>query len=158
MKKVFMPFVLAALAIGSVALAQDNAEIVLSSDACRNLAVYQPGVDGDAAYKPGVDVTGKPVVEADLGGGGIPAPDTVEFDLTVDMAQYLGFSVNPAVEGKIGIAKITVLPDGRILRDGQPLEGQAEAALRALCKDSKTQKNTPKPDFQKQADPAYNQR
>lgn len=134
--------VIGGLAVASYSLAQnENADLVLSDGACRNLAVYQPGADGDAAYKPGVDVAGKPVVEADLGGGGITPPETVEFDLTVDMAQYLGYGVSPTPEGHIHIAKITVLPDGRVLRDGEPLEGQAEAALRALCVDKKPQKH-----------------
>lgn len=133
--------VLSGVALASYSLAQnDSPDLVLSNDACRNLTAYQPGIDGDAAYKPGVDVTGKPVVEADLGGGGIKAPETVEFDLTVDMAQYLGYSVAPTPEGHIHIAKITVLPDGRVLRDGEPLEGQAEVALRALCQQKKTEK------------------
>ncbi len=134
-----MAVVLATIAAASYSLAQDdNTTIVLSDDACRYLTAYQPGVDGDATYKPGVDASGKPVVEADLNsGGGIPAPEMVEFDLTVDMAQYLGLGVAPQPEGHIHIAKITVFPDGRVLRDGEPLEGQAQASLRALCKDKK---------------------
>lgn len=133
--------IVSGLAAASYSLAQnDSTDLVLSNDACRNLTAYQPGADGDATYKPGVDVTGKPVVEADLGGGGIAAPETVEFDLTVDMAQYLGYSATQTPEGKIHIAKITVLPDGRVLRDGEPLEGQAQAALRALCQPKKPEK------------------
>lgn len=124
------------IAIASYGLAQsDGPDFILSDDACRNLTAYQPGGDGDATYQPGIDSTGKPVVEADIGDGGIPAPDVVEFNLTVDMAQYLGYSVASNPEGHIHIAKITVLPDGRVLRDGEPIEGQAQAALRALCKD-----------------------
>lgn len=143
MKKSFkilsVAVVLATIAAASYSFAQDDSTtVVLSDDACRYLTAYQPGVDGDAAYKPGVDASGKPVVEADLNsGGGVPAPEVVEFDLTVDMAQYLGMSVAPQPEGHIHIAKITVLPDGRVLRDGEPLEGQAQASLRALCKDKK---------------------
>lgn len=133
--------VTAGIAAASYGMAQNETpDLVLSNDACRNLTAYQPGADGDAAYKPGVDATGKPVVEADLGGGGVAAPQTVEFDLTVDMAQYLGYSINPTPEGQIHVAKITVLPDGRVLRDGEPLEGQAQAALRALCQPKKTEK------------------
>ncbi len=140
-KLVAAAVVVSGLALASYSLAQDEGtDLVLSNDACRNLTAYQAGADGDASYKPGVDVTGKPVVEADLGGGGVSAPETVEFDLTVDMAQYLGYSISPTPEGQIHVAKITVLPDGRVLRDGEPLEGQAQAALRALCQPKKTQK------------------
>lgn len=133
--------ILAGVAAASYGQAQNEGpDLMISDEACRNMAVYQPGADGDANYKPGVDVTGKPVVEADIASGGISAPATVEFDLTVDMAQYLGYAVSPTPEGQIHIAKITVLPDGRVLRDGEPLEGHAQAALRALCLQKKTEK------------------
>lgn len=130
---------------------QDRSELSLSADACRNLTAYQPGMDGDADYKPGVDVSGKPVVEADLNAdGGIPAPKTVEFDLTVDMAQYLGVGVTPTPEGNIRVAHISVDPQGHVLVDGQPMEGQSAQALRALCKEAKKPADSgQKPDFQK---------
>ncbi len=126
------------LALGSYAGAQGNgqpedAERMLSDDACRQLSVYQPDQDGSADYKPGVDVTGKPVVEADIGGAALPVPEVIEFQLTADVAQYLDLPATPRPEGYLALGTISILPDGRVLRDGAPLETQAEAALRALC-------------------------
>lgn len=108
-------------------------DLQLSAEACRQLVVHQPAQDGDATYRPGVDVHGRPVVEADIGGAALPPPDVVEFRLTVDMAQYLNLNVSPMPEGQIGLGTISVLPDGTVLRDGQPMESGAETALRALC-------------------------
>lgn len=112
-------------------------DLGLSQEACRYLTAYKPGADGSAAYEPGVDVTGKPVVEADIGGSSIPAPDEITFDLSVDMAQYLGLNPVPRPEGFIDLGIISVLPDGTVLHDGQPLESQAESDLRALCYEQK---------------------
>lgn len=163
MKKYALLFALAGgaamAAFAGYSRAQEmDAGLVLSDEACRSLAIYRAGADGDAGYKPGVDVAGKPVVEADVNDGGIPAPETVEFNLTVDMAQYLGLAGPLTPEGDIPIARISVLPDGQVLRDGQPLEGQAVAALRSLCKAKNPEDSGKKPDFHKPDDPAYNQR
>lgn len=129
---------------GTLAAAQTlttntNADLMLSDEACRQLTAYQPGVDGSADYKPGVDVTGKPVVEADIGGAAIPVPEAIEFQLSVDMAQYLGYYTSPQPEGYVDLGTITVLPDGQVLRNGAPMETQAETALRALCEGNKIQ-------------------
>ncbi len=43
--------VVVALTIAGVAaMAGDDADLLLSADACRQLTAYQPGVDGNAAY------------------------------------------------------------------------------------------------------------
>lgn len=110
----------------------------LSADACRQLANYQPKKDGDAEYKPGVDVNGKPVVEADLGGNAIPVPDTVRFHLSVDMAEYLGLAGNgPNPAGYVDFGEVEIDRDGSVYLDGRPMESQQEAALRALCDEQK---------------------
>jgi hypothetical protein len=51
---------------------------------CQNLVQYRP--NPGVAYKPGVDVRGRPVAPADLPGSGISVepPDLVEFDITFD--------------------------------------------------------------------------
>lgn len=110
----------------------------LSADACRQLSGYETKKDGDAEYKPGVDVTGKPVVEADLGGNAIAVPDPVRFHLSVDMAEYLGLAgsgPNPA--GYVDFGEVEIDRDGSVFLDGKPMESQQEAALRALCDEKK---------------------
>ena len=126
---------------------QPPKDLILPAEACRSITAYQPGADGDAAYKPGVDVTGKPVVEADIDSGGIKAPDVVEFNLTVDVAQYLGVQ-QQVVEGQVGLGTISVHPDGKVLLNGAPMQSEAEVALRALCEQEKPADSGLKPDFQ----------
>lgn len=122
---------------------------VLDAQVCQALAIHQPGIDGSAEYEPGVDVNGKPVVEADLNNSGIVMADTITFPLSVDMAQYLGISVSPVPEGQIALGTVAVpLKGGSVTLNGEPLEGQAEAALRALCLE--------KEPLQKAVKPAYN--
>lgn len=155
MKRILAATVMAGLVLAGAALAQDGShekdilggksahEILapapsLSADACRQLANYQPKKDGDAEYKPGVDVNGKPVVEADLGGNAIPVPDPVRFHLSVDMAEYLGLAGNgPNPAGYVDFGEVEIHRDGSVFLDGKPMESQQEAALRALCDEEK---------------------
>lgn len=100
---------------------------------CRAMTLHAP--DEDVAYKPGVDVHGKPVVGADLNTSPLKLPENFSFDITVDVMQHMGVQPPEGVEGKAPVGRIDILPDGRMLFNGQPMEGEAEAALRALCKD-----------------------
>lgn len=152
MKKTFIFASVVLLAGAATVWAQSETalqpkDLILPTEACRSITAYQPGIDGDAAYKPGVDVTGKPVVEADIDSGGIKAPDVVEFNLTVDVAQYLGVQ-QQVVEGQVGLGTISVHPDGKVLLNGAPMQSDAEVALRALCEQEKPADSGVKPDFQ----------
>jgi hypothetical protein len=104
----------------------------LSAQECQYLVEYKPSVDGNADYQPGVDVHGKPVVEADISTSVIQPPEKYSFDLTVDVAKYIGLTKPTGVMGETKMGTITV-EKGKVLFDGKPLESDAEAALRALC-------------------------
>lgn len=97
---------------------------------CREMAGYKqpPGV----AYEPGVDVHGKPVVEADLNPSPVQVPDTIVFLVSVDMAQYLGLQTSPGTETNATMGAIT-FENGQLSFNGEPMEGQAAKALRELC-------------------------
>ncbi|HEX2753183.1 MAG TPA: hypothetical protein VHP34_08830, partial [Alphaproteobacteria bacterium] len=56
--------------------------VMIDHAACRALVRHQPA--DDVTYKPGVDVHGKPVVEADINAAPITIPETVRFNITVD--------------------------------------------------------------------------
>lgn len=99
---------------------------------CQYLTAYQPGVDGDAEYKPGVDTEGKPVAAADMNTSVISPPKKIEFDLTVDMAKYMGITSPTGFEGKADMGKISV-ENGQIKFNGKSLESDAEAKLKAFC-------------------------
>lgn len=69
------------------ALAQNQALSVSVSD-CQRIVSHRPSADVE--YKPGVDVHGKAVVPADLGGGhGIALPESVDIQIGIDLADRL---------------------------------------------------------------------
>ncbi len=128
MKRFFIPlFVLFSMP----AMAQT---VVLEDAACRAIVQHQPA--DDVTYQPGVDVNGKPVVEADLDASPIQLPETVSFDITVDVMKYAGIAPPSGVEGQAVIGRVDINKDGRMYFNGQPMEGQSQTALRALCKDN----------------------
>ena len=153
-------FVVAALvSLSGACLAEGDKDLLtyqLSDDACAMIVSHQPDNDLNVTYQPGVDVHGKPVVEADLDSAVLPAPEEVSFDLTVDMAQYLGVTTAPKPEGQIGLGRITVKRSGEVLMDGNPLESRQQAALRALCAEEKAAKTGVKVPLDKPVKPLYN--
>lgn len=104
---------------------------VLDTSLCQAMATYQPS--DDVAYVPGVDVNGKPVVEADLSSSPVILPDVTGFDITVDVARYAGLATAPADEMLAAVGRVEIGKNGHMTFNGQPMEGEAEAALRALC-------------------------
>lgn len=89
-----------------------------------------------AQYVPGVDVKGKPVAPADLppeqGGAVSIMPEKLEFNLTVDAAQYLGV-VPQGVEMQGKIGTIT-LEGNKVFYNGEPLNQTEEERLFDICK------------------------
>ena len=101
--KALMPLSLTALmavmvASGIDAHAQTTDEAAVQVDAfpkvritkrdCRRLVRHY--ASADVAYKPGVDVRGNPVVDADVNDGfAVPLPDVYEFNVTKDLSAYL---------------------------------------------------------------------
>lgn len=80
-----------------------------------------------AAYQPGVDVHGNPVVPADINAAS-PAlmPSRVTFPLTIDMAQAFNIPVPPGTKMEAGFGMIEAFTDGRVLFNGQDLSAQAQ--------------------------------
>ncbi|TAL27382.1 MAG: hypothetical protein EPN97_17470 [Alphaproteobacteria bacterium] len=139
MKRCSLPLV-ALLAVFLCAAATAKKTPELDAGVCREMAAYHPEPGQSADYKPGVDVHGKPVVEADLNPSQMKVADTVSFDVTVDLARYAGLEVPEGTEDKTAIGTITVDREGHMTFNGRPLEGDAEKALRALCS-PKTEEN-----------------
>jgi hypothetical protein len=129
-KRLFLLFVLAPAA--AFAAAPPPNELGLTEGDCQAMAVtHKPAPD--VAYKSGVDVHGKPVVEADLDPPDIELPEIYQFPLTVDAAKYMGMAVPPELEGKTTLGMVTVSQNGDATFNGKPLEGSAQAALKAAC-------------------------
>ncbi len=138
MKPFAMPFTLvAALMSAAPALAEP---VVISAADCRALVAHVPSAD--ATYQPGVDVRGKAVVPADLGGAPIDLPATIDIQLNVDVARRLGargtegsniLSSRKGLEGLAPLGKLTVKGND-VFWNGRQIQSQDEAALAAACR------------------------
>lgn len=129
MKSIVMFAVLGGLAVTPVCL-EHKLQKELPDGLCRQLVAHVP--DADVAYQPGVDVHGKPVVGADIDPPAVEMPARIAFNLTVDMAQYLGIDRPPGTEGYASLGTV-VFENGVLTFNGKPLSGQSETALRAIC-------------------------
>ncbi|MHA1113003.1 MAG: hypothetical protein ACTSRY_00650 [Alphaproteobacteria bacterium] len=123
----------ASLALAAVTQAQAQAVTVVVSRAdCARLVRHVPAPD--VAYRPGIDVHGRPVAPADLPGTPrIVLPEEFEIKITVDLRARLGLPADPgkyAGEVKVGTVRYR---DGRAWFNGQPLEDESQARLSAAC-------------------------
>ena len=101
-----------------------GAEEVLPPE-CKLLAVQSPN-NSDAAYQPGVDVHGKPVVPVDLNAGQPSAlvPQTVVVPLSVDLAQRLQGHTVEGLQLEAPLGMLEIHPNGRVVYNGQDLTPQ----------------------------------
>ncbi|MGQ0664330.1 MAG: hypothetical protein ACT4P2_12265 [Pseudomonadota bacterium] len=101
---------------------------------CRRLVRHQPAPD--VAFRPGVDVRGRPVAPADLyAGPEIRPPETFSFDVTVDLnLDDAGLEEKDFVHPGVTIGRITVEAGGRVLFNGQSLDDPRLEALAELCR------------------------
>ncbi len=123
MKKLILLF----LVLAMPALAQD---IVIEEDYCQYLTEYQP--TADVEYQPGIDVNGNAVVPADIGGAQIVAAEVIEFNIAVDVAEYIGLPTQPGIENFANVGTIQVV-NNQLFFNGEPLKTDSEKALLALC-------------------------
>ena len=114
---------IASLGAAASASAAESKVVTLSKEACGRLVQHVPA-DG-VTYKPGVDVRGKPVVPADLGGGpSIAIPDEINIQIGIDLADRLTLR-----EARRGAAPTPGLPGtptpAAPIRKVLPYEGRA---------------------------------
>ncbi|MCH9000216.1 MAG: hypothetical protein IID48_18415 [Proteobacteria bacterium] len=101
---------------------------------CARLVAHVP--DPDVAYRPGVDVHGREVVPADLGGAPrIELPETILIDIEIDLLARFGIPANPALYDPDAEVGEVAYRDGRFTFNGQPLQDQAQAELAARCQE-----------------------
>ncbi|MFM8988843.1 MAG: hypothetical protein ACKOUS_04100 [Alphaproteobacteria bacterium] len=125
--KIILALVFATAFAAAPALAQT---VVVDSAACRALATHQPSPD--VAYRPGVDVRGRPVVGADLNPAPAILPPTLSFDLNADLAPFLPAGSRLSLP-QMGVGRVTIGPDGKVMFNGQPVGQGDGAALAAAC-------------------------
>jgi len=126
------------------ALSAARAETVtLSTGDCSKLVAHQPA--DDVTYKPGVDVRGKPVVPADLGGGSaVKIPESIDIQIGIDLADRLALrdarkSGAPATtrkvlpfEGKAPLGTLSVKGND-VYWNGERIAPQDELLLAEAC-------------------------
>jgi len=129
--------------------------VTLSTGECAKLVQHVPA--DDVTYKPGVDVRGKPVVPADLGGGSaITMPEEIHIQIGVDLADRLALrnskltppptpglpgppSASPAVrpvmpfEGKGHVGVLSVKGND-VFWNGERIAPQDEVLLAEACR------------------------
>ena len=105
-----------------------------SADCRRVLTEHRPAPD--VAYQPGVDVRGRPVVGADLNPAPqFQVPDTVAFDIAVDLKKYGIAATSPLFQPNFKLGEVRMdVASGRVLYNGQPLGNPELEALREACR------------------------
>jgi hypothetical protein len=101
---------------------------------CQLLVMHKPA--DDVAYKPGVDVHGKPVVEADLTQPLDVSVKEIEIPITIDIAQNLGLAVPPGMETKATVGVVKMKADGSATFNDKPLNLGPDQALIAVCEEN----------------------
>ncbi len=114
------------------AAAHETATVTITRADCARLVEHVPGPD--VAYQPGVDVYGREVAPADLGGAPrIELPETILIDIEVDLQARFGTPENEVLFDPDAEMGWVVYHDGRFTFNGQPLQDEAEAELAARC-------------------------
>ncbi len=85
--RIFSTLAVCCAALTLPAAAQE--QVTITADNCRLLARHVPGAD--VVHRQGVDVRGKKVVPADIGGAPtIKLPEVIAFDVKADLRNFLG--------------------------------------------------------------------
>lgn len=121
---------LSALAWASAA----NAEIAISRRDCERLVRHEP--TPDVAYQSGVDVHGRPVVPADLGGGAqVELPDVIYIPIEVLLQDGYGIPANSVLYDATALVGIVSVRGNEVYFEDQPLTDPEIAALGEACRD-----------------------
>jgi hypothetical protein len=128
--------------IGSIALmlsvvawaAPASAEIAISRRDCQRLVNHEPAPD--VTYQPGVDVHGRPVVPADLGGGQqIQLPDVIYIPIEVLIQDKFGIPANSVLYDATALVGVVEVRGNQVYFEDQPLTDPEIVALEEACRD-----------------------
>ena len=110
------------------------ADIAVTRADCDRLVKHQPapGVE----YQPGVDVHGRPVAPADIGGGyQIKPPETIIIPIEILIQDRFNIPTNSVLwNAKAQVGVVTVKGD-QVYYEGQLLGDPETAALEQLCRE-----------------------
>src|SRR5262245_29982411 len=128
--------------IGSIALVlaavvwavPASAEIAISRKDCQRLVNHEPAPD--VTYQPGVDVHGRPVAPADLGGGQqIQLPDVIYIPIEVLIQDKYGIPANSVLYDATALVGVVAVRGNRVYFEDQELTDPEVAALEQACRD-----------------------
>ncbi|PJK29684.1 hypothetical protein [Minwuia thermotolerans] len=96
--------------------------VVIEEGRCRLAELHQPAPD--VAYQPGVDVHGRPVAPADIGGGSnVTPPSEVSIQLLIPITEFLAVAPPFLGEVEVNAGEVTVdTRTGAIRYRGQRLD------------------------------------
>jgi hypothetical protein len=111
-----------------------NAEIAISRKDCQRLVNHEPAPD--VTYQPGVDVHGRPVVPADLGGGQqIQLPDVIYIPIEVLIQDKFGIPANSVLYDATALVGVVEVRGNQVYFEDQPLTDPEIVALEEACRD-----------------------
>ena len=128
--------------IGSIALvlllvawtAPASAEIAISRKDCQRLVNHEPAPD--VTYQPGVDVHGRPVAPADLGGGQqIQLPEVIYIPIEVLIQDKYGIPANSVLYDATALVGVVSVRGNQVYFEDQPLTDPEIVALEEACRD-----------------------
>jgi len=130
--RIALPVALILTAVGWVAPA--SAEIAISRRDCERLVRHEPGPD--VAYQPGVDVHGRPVAPADLGGGTqLELPDVIYIPIEIFLQDKYGIPANSVLFNARAQVGVVEVHGDKVYYEDQLLTDPESAALEAACRD-----------------------
>jgi hypothetical protein len=115
-------------------LAPASAEVAISRRDCQQLVRHEPAPD--VAYQAGVDVHGRSVVPADLGGGSqIELPDVIYIPIEVLIQDRFHIPANSVLYKATAEVGVAELRGNQVYYQDQLLSDPETAALEAACRE-----------------------
>ena len=125
---------LIALTLSIAWAAPASAEIAISRKDCQRLVNHEPAPD--VTYQPGVDVHGRPVAPADLGGGQqIQLPDVIYIPIEVLIQDKYGIPANSVLYDATALVGVVSVRGNQVYFEDQPLTDPEIVALEEACRD-----------------------
>jgi hypothetical protein len=111
-----------------------SAEVAISRRDCEQLARHEPAPD--VTYQPGVDVHGRPVAPADLGGGSqIDLPEVIYIPIEVLVQDRFGIPANSVLYDATALVGVVSVKGNQVYFEDQLLGDPEVAALEEACRE-----------------------
>ncbi|MBT3373524.1 MAG: hypothetical protein HOA08_17885 [Rhodospirillaceae bacterium] len=132
---IILAFLAAGFAVAPVSAGVLKEKVTVSKKDCRRMVRHRPAAD--VAYKPGVDVRGRPVKSANLDGDKqIDLPAVIAIPLHVPLGNLLKKgSSTPVDASEVGVGVVTVdRKTGEVMYEGKSLGNAETQQMVAACR------------------------